>query len=116
MPGSRPPRLSRELRTIGAMIRLYCRDHHGAAMLCPECAALYDYAACRLDRCPYGEEKPTCVNCPIHCYEKARREQVRTVMRYAGPRMLLRHPVLAVMHMIDGRKTPPPSPRKRAAR
>jgi hypothetical protein len=31
------------------------------------------------------------------------REQVRAIMRYAGPRMLLRHPVLALMHVWDGR-------------
>jgi hypothetical protein len=33
------------------------------------------------------------------------RERVRTVMRYAGPRMLKRHPYLAVMHILDGRRT-----------
>jgi hypothetical protein len=31
-------------------------------------------------------------------------------MRYAGPRMLLRHPVLAVMHVVDGRRPAPPRP------
>jgi hypothetical protein len=30
------------------------------------------------------------------------REQVRRVMRFAGPRMLFRHPYLAFMHLIDG--------------
>lgn len=109
---SRPRRLSRELRTIRAMIALYCRDHHGGRAPCRECAELAEYAACRLDRCPYGEEKPTCVKCPIHCYQPVRREQVRVVMRYAGPRMLLRHPALAVMHMIDGRRPAPPVPKK----
>ena len=34
------------------------------------------------------------------------RERVRAVMRYSGPRMLTRHPVLAVAHLADGRKTP----------
>jgi hypothetical protein len=29
------------------------------------------------------------------------REQVKEVMRYAGPRMIFRHPVLAVMHWVD---------------
>jgi hypothetical protein len=31
---------------------------------------------------------------------------VREVMRYSGPRMLKRHPVLALAHLVDGRKTP----------
>jgi hypothetical protein len=30
------------------------------------------------------------------------REQVRAVMRYAGPRMLWRHPILALEHLWDG--------------
>ncbi|MBN2412736.1 nitrous oxide-stimulated promoter family protein [candidate division KSB1 bacterium] len=29
---------------------------------------------------------------------------VRRVMRYAGPRMLLRHPVLTFWHVVDGRR------------
>jgi len=32
------------------------------------------------------------------------RERVREVMRYAGPKMLTAHPILAVGHMIDGWK------------
>ena len=55
----------------------------------------------RIDRCPYQEDKPTCAKCPIHCYKPAMRERVRQVMRYAGPRMLLYHPVLAISHYID---------------
>ncbi len=30
------------------------------------------------------------------------RERVRAVMRYAGPRMLLCHPILALLHLRDG--------------
>jgi hypothetical protein len=32
------------------------------------------------------------------------RERVGEVMRYAGPKMLTAHPILAVGHMIDGWK------------
>ena len=48
------------------------------------------------------EDKPTCANCPIHCYKPVRKEQVKRIMRYAGPRMLLRHPILAITHQLDG--------------
>lgn len=85
------------------MIEIYCRARHGGR-LCAECEELYQYAVCRLDRCPFGADKPTCAQCPIHCYKPAMRERVKTVMRYAGPRMLLRHPLLAIWHLIDGRK------------
>lgn len=105
------PRLGRELRTIEAMLRIACHDRHGtAAGLCTECRALADYAAKRLALCPYGADKPTCVNCRIHCYGPRQREQVRETMRYAGPRMMLRHPYLAVMHVVDGRRPAPPKP------
>jgi hypothetical protein len=94
-------RLAREWRTIELMVRIYCRDHHETE-LCPECQGLLDYASVRLDRCRFGAEKPTCAKCPVHCYQKERREQVRVVMRYAGPRMLWEHPILSLRHWLDG--------------
>jgi hypothetical protein len=103
-------RLARERRTINAMIAIYCRDHHQRRGLCVACAGLAEYAGARLDRCPYGTAKPTCVNCPIHCYAQRMRDAVREVMRYAGPRMLRRHPVLAIAHLLDGRREAPPTP------
>lgn len=101
-------RLAREWQTVAAMIHCYCRDHHAPASgLCAECQSLLDYATLRLDRCRFGAEKPTCANCPVHCYQRARREQMKTVMRYAGPRMLWQHPILSLWHWIDGfRKAP----------
>ncbi len=108
-------RVARERKTIEAMIRLFCREQHGAKhQLCAECAGLWSYAQQRLEKCPYGENKPTCVKCPIHCYKPAAREQVKAVMRYAGPRMLFRRPMLAVRHLIDERKPPPERPRRKS--
>jgi len=97
------PRIARERKTIEAMVRLYCRDHHhSGGRLCNECQALLDYARQRLDRCPFAEDKPTCAKCTIHCYRPDMRAQVREVMRYAGPRMISRHPILAIRHLLDG--------------
>jgi hypothetical protein len=98
------PRLQREHRTMAAMVDLWCRDHHhGAAdeAPCAECRGFLDYAERRLEKCPYGEAKPTCARCPIHCYKPAQREHAREVMRYAGPRMTLRHPWLSALHLFD---------------
>jgi hypothetical protein len=95
-------RLAREWKTMAAMVRCYCRDQHGAgAVLCPECQSLLDYATLRLDRCRYGAGKPTCANCPVHCYQHDRREQMKAVMRHAGPRMFWQHPVLSFRHWLD---------------
>jgi len=102
------PRLKREEKTIAAMMRLYCRDHHGSKNeLCTECSELLEYARFRLNKCPYQEGKTTCAKCPIHCYKPVMREQVRAMMRYAGPRMLFRHPILTLYHFIDGRREEP---------
>jgi superfamily II helicase len=95
------------------MLRMYCQRHHGAAALCSECSALERYAKRRLERCVFGDDKPTCANCLVHCYRADMRARVREMMRWAGPRMLLRHPVAAVLHMLDGRRLPPGLPRRR---
>jgi 23S rRNA C2498 (ribose-2'-O)-methylase RlmM len=90
-----------------AMVRIYCRNHHESkSELCPECAALLEYASMRLDKCPFQEKKSTCGKCLVHCYQPQMREKVKKVMRYSGPRMLWHHPILAVHHLIDGRKKP----------
>lgn len=99
-------RMVREARTIEAMIEIYCADKHsGKDALCAECNELQDYANARLDKCPFQEQKTTCVNCAVHCYRPDMRERVRDVMRYAGPKMVYRHPYLAFMHLVvDSRK------------
>lgn len=97
-------RLRREWQTMQKMVGIYCAAHHGSEAHCRECREFLDYARVRLEKCPYGPGKPTCANCPVHCYKPAHRERARTIMRYAGPRMLLRHPVLTIAHLLDGRR------------
>jgi len=101
-------RMNREWETMEAMVRIYCRNHHASTNgICAECQQFLDYAHIRLERCRFGAEKPTCANCPVHCYQPARREQVKVVMRYAGPRMMWEHPVMSLRHWLDGfRKAP----------
>ena len=103
-------RRRRELRTLEAMMAMYCRRHHRQATLCEPCAELAEYARRRLERCVFGDAKPTCANCTVHCYKADMREKVRGVMRWAGPRMALRHPVIAVLHLVDGRRPAPRLP------
>ncbi len=96
-------RMQREAATIAAMLGIYCRAHHQAETgLCQDCKELLDYAEKRLKYCPFQEKKTTCGKCSIHCYKPAMREKIRQVMRFSGPRMLLRHPYLALMHTLDG--------------
>jgi hypothetical protein len=104
-------RLKREQDTFRCMARIYCSHHHGLVDggLCGECESLMQYAEKRLEKCPYGSDKPTCANCPIHCYKPAQRERARVIMSYAGPRMTWRHPLRALNHLFDKlRKAPHP--------
>ena len=95
----------REKRMVQEMVALYCRKKHGGQKrLCPECAALAEYAGQRSDRCPFMETKTFCSNCKVHCYKPVMREKIREVMRFSGPRMLFSHPVMAISHVIESKK------------
>jgi predicted amidophosphoribosyltransferase len=86
------------------MVQIYCRGNHlrvRGGELCEDCQALLDYAMARLDRCPNVMKKPPCSKCTVHCYKPSRREQIKAVMRYAGPRMLWRHPIMALRHWLQ---------------
>ncbi len=93
-------RLKRERETIEIMIRYYCQKNH-TENLCDDCKGLKEYAFARLLNCPFEDSKPVCSNCTVHCYKPDMRKKVKDVMRYSGPRMLFRHPYLAVMHLIN---------------
>jgi hypothetical protein len=109
------PRIQRERRTMEAMIRLYCEGVHGAeGGECAECGELRAYAVKRLEKCPFQEEKSPCARCPVHCYQPARRAQMRAVMRYSGPRIFLRHPIFTLRHWLDGFRKAPSLPRRPA--
>ncbi len=94
-----------EKKVISNMIAIYCDGQHGhlkneRGQLCPDCAELAAYAHARSDSCPMIETKAFCANCTVHCYKPSMRQKIREVMRYAGPRMLLHHPVDALRHLV----------------
>ncbi len=107
---ARLPRvLRREQKTVKAMVEIYCADHHQQPDgLCEACEDLLRYSHQRLEKCPFGADKPTCKACPVHCYRRDRRAEMQIVMRHAGPKMLWRHPWLAIAHLWQERfrKTP----------
>jgi hypothetical protein len=94
-------RIQREKKTVNKMITLYCRYQHSSKALCNDCRELIDYSDARLDHCRFGKDKPVCANCSVHCYKPEMREKIQEVMRFSGPRMIMRHPCLAIMHIID---------------
>ena len=79
---SLPPNIVRDAKTVAAMIRIDCRDRHGTIGrgLCASCQALATYADQRLAHCRFGAE----------------RAAMQAMMRHAGPKMIWRHPLLAL--------------------
>lgn len=101
-------RQEREQQTLNCMIALYCRKKHNTQSgLCDACQELQDYASQRLRQCPFQQGKTTCARCAVHCYREDMRARIRQVMRFSGPRMLLRAPLLTILHGLDGLRDKP---------
>ena len=95
-------RIEREKKIIEAMIEIYCRNFHGFKEgFCHECEELLDYSHLKLEKCPFGDNKPVCNKCSVHCYKDEMKHKIKQVMKYSGPRMLYYHPVMSLYHFID---------------
>lgn len=92
--------MKNEVETIKKMIGIYCRGKHAVTDgLCGDCNSLLEYAVRRIGKCPQNP-KPKCKDCKIHCFSAEKSGQIRDVMRYSGPRMLIRHPLLVLKHCL----------------
>ena len=85
-----------EVHLVDSMIDLYAAAHRfnssqsdaeNSNPAVPDTEMLKAYTHKRLEQCRY-RDKPEM------------RRQIRMVMRYSGPRMLFRHPVLSLQHLI----------------
>ncbi|MEG0477067.1 MAG: nitrous oxide-stimulated promoter family protein [Raoultibacter sp.] len=103
-------RRQREKKTVSQMVALHCAGKHEAATrtavaycgqpLCPDCARLDAYVVQRTEKCRKMEVKTSCAACENHCYNPTAQEEIRAIMRYAGPRMLTVHPAAALRHLL----------------
>ncbi|MFW9981744.1 MAG: nitrous oxide-stimulated promoter family protein [Candidatus Thorarchaeota archaeon] len=100
------PIISKEKSTVEKMIHIYCEKKHNSSesQLCNACNILLQYSHQRLDNCQFGENKPTCRKCPVHCYRPTMRDEIRGVMRFSGPRLIFRAPVEWIQHKIHDRE------------
>ena len=82
-----------EMKLIPVMIRTYCRGNHKTERkaegvkgkeLCSKCKELAEYAAFRLEKCPFKRNKGFCSYCKIHCYKPEYRAEMKEVMKYSG--------------------------------
>lgn len=94
-------RIEREKEVVGRMIELYCKKRLGMAEVSDEYKEVEVYAHKRLDMCKFGNDKPACKRCPIHCYKPHMRDKIRTIMRWAGPRMMIYDPIAAIRHLFN---------------
>lgn len=97
------PRITFERKTVQAMIEIYYRQFKDETSR-EEKEEVMEYAMQRLDFCCFGEEKPTCKVCPVHCYKKSYRLKMQKIMCYSGPRMLLYHPWMSFQHMFKEKR------------
>ena len=84
---------------------MYCNQNHNkAGSICSKCNELIEFANERINRCIFGNDKPVWSECQIHCYRQDMREKIKTVMCFAGLRMIYRHPIIGIRHLIDKRR------------
>ena len=93
-------RLEQEKKDITKMVQLYCKKNHGTKKdLCPACQDLNDFALKRLNVCRHGDEKTFCAHCPTQCYSPRMKAEMKKVMRFSGPRMLIYSPSMVIRHL-----------------
>lgn len=92
-------RIADDARTVKTMIRIYCNGNHGNIELCDECRKLAEYAEQRLKNCKFKDKKPVCGKCTVHCYKLEMREKIKNVMKYSGPKMIYKHPVMLLKYV-----------------
>lgn len=86
------------------MMKIYCKGNKHCDSkkqkdgLCTKCEQLLYYSNMRTDKCPFMETKTFCSACKIHCYQPDKKDEIKKVMRYSGPRMLFIHPILTIKH------------------
>ncbi len=87
---------------VKMMASYYCKKHHYPEKnLCCNCEKLVEHAYLKLDKCFFGEDKPVCSECKIHCYSVAMRKRIKDIMRYSGPRMIYIHPIASLKHLMN---------------
>lgn len=91
-------RIRDDINTVTTMIKIYCKKNHGKE-LCDECLELAKYAEERAKNCKFSHKKPVCGKCAVHCYKPQMREKIKKVMKYSGPKMIYKHPLMLIKYI-----------------
>ncbi|MHB1347523.1 MAG: nitrous oxide-stimulated promoter family protein [Candidatus Humimicrobiaceae bacterium] len=94
-------KINDEKNIVKIMIGYFCKKKHFPEKnMCPDCESLTEYAWLKLDKCFYGEKKPSCSKCSIHCFNPPMRKKIKDVMRYSGPRMIYVYPMSCIKQLM----------------
>jgi hypothetical protein len=106
---SDPLEIQKDTDKLVRFLSMYCNAHHEHRLretftfdhpkvsanvkdgpsLCEECSKLLRHAIVMRVLCPL-DPKPKCRSCPEHCYRPVYKDQMETVMKFAGPRSLFK--------------------------
>ena len=92
-----------EVKILQKMITLYYNANKDSLSI-SECLAFKEYTIKKIMRCPLGDEKTSCAKCRIQCYNEPERSMIQKVMRYSGPRILFRSPVLTLVYLFNRKR------------
>lgn len=94
-------KIEKEKNIVVFMIEYYCKQNHHQEIICKNCSDLVKYAHNKLKNCLYRENKPSCLRCKVHCYSNEKREEIKKVMAYVGPKMIYLMPTQYIKHIIN---------------
>lgn len=95
-------RIESEKNIIKKMIEIYFNNLEDDELNEDEKLELIRYCSNKLDHCKFGNDKPFCSKCTVHCYSPEMREKIKMVMRYSGPRIIFYHPIVTLKHILKG--------------
>ena len=53
------------------------------------------------DRCPHSFFKTFCHQCPTTCYKLTDLERIEPIMKYAGRKIMIKHPIMGLKFVIN---------------
>lgn len=102
---------AKDRATMEAIGSIYCHGNHddssrAGGIMCSECREAIETTLKRAELCPHGHEG-NCEDCDTHCQRGEEQQNIKRIMRYAAPRMAIRHPFMTLTYLrkkLRGRK------------
>ena len=55
----------------------------------------------QIERCPHSFYKTFCHQCPTTCYKSEDLEHIEPIMKYAGRKIMMKHPLIGTRFVIN---------------